>query len=146
MSTRSLFSLLLGCMALISPGMAEPANTTVAASEYALHVTHVELSRASLGDGLQGLELQLSIENHGSHDLYDVRIYLQEAAAEVLPDHREPAHLRTLSAGEIATLTWTFESVKQLTGPLRNVVFRVEAVDQATKQIVQFNQKSAEAR
>jgi len=146
MGVRSLCAALIGVTIFVGPVLDSRANTSVAARDYGLRVTHSEISRPALVTGGQGLELQLNIENQGSHDLYDVRVYLQEAGTKVLIDRTEPARLRTLSAGETTTLTWTFETAEKINGPLRKVVFRVEAIDQATQQIVTFNQKSTEAR
>ena len=146
MSMRSLCACLIAMTVMLGPVVDSRANTAVAARDYALQVTHSEISRAALEGGLQGLELKLNIANQGAHDLYDVRVYLQEAADYAVLDRREPARLRTLPAGKSETLTWTFETSKRLEGSLRNVVFRIEAVDQATQEIVTFNQKSMEAR
>jgi hypothetical protein len=146
MRVHSLCAALIGMTVLIGPVLDSRANTSVDAKDYSLYVTHTEISRPAAASGAPGLELQLNIENQGSHDLYDVRVYLQEASSKVLADRSEPARLRTLAAGESATVTYTFETSEKINGPLRKVVFRVEAVDQATKQIVTFNQKSTEAR
>lgn len=140
------------CAALLAltigvlPSFSTNAMTAVVGKDYALRIRHAELSRVPLEQGRHGLELQLTLINRGSHDLYDVRLFVIRAASRTLVGVQEPARVRKLAAGEQTKLTWTFELAKPLVGPLNDVVFRVEAVDRATKQIVTFNQKSAEVR
>jgi hypothetical protein len=144
--SRSIVGTVLLATASLGLVTSVTAVTPVAASQYGLEVTHSELGRADLEQGKQGIELQVTLNNQGAHDLYDVRVFLERAGARVMLKGNNPARLQALSAGEQKTLSWTFEMDQPLVGPLREVVFRVEAVDSSTQQIVKFSQKSKEAR
>jgi hypothetical protein len=121
------------------------AITPVDAKSYGVQIQHAERSRARLAGRKQGLELTMTLTNRGAHALYDVRVFLLRPDTQT--EVEEPARIRILPVGEQAVLTWTYELPQSLPSvPLRNVTFRVEAVDQATQEIVSFTQKSMEAR
>jgi hypothetical protein len=144
--SRSIISTLLLATASLSPLTSTSAVTPVTASQYGLVVTHSELGRVELEEGKQGIELQVTLSNQGSRDLYDVRLFLERAGPYAMLKSANPARVQVLSAGAQTALTWTFELDKPVVGPLRGVTFHIEAVDQSTQQIVTFNQKSKEAR
>jgi hypothetical protein len=120
------------------------AITPVAAKDYGLQVAHSELSRIALDAGSQGLELAITITNGGTHDLSDVRLYVIRAGSRVIIDRSEPARIAKLAAGQTTVVNWVFDPKRPVDGPLQEVVFRIEAIDQATKNIVTFSQKSSE--
>jgi len=135
-------------LATASLGALAPASavTAVSATEYGLQVTHSEVGRVELDQGKQGLELKVTLSNQGSHDLYDVRLFLERAGSRAMLRNANPARMQVLAAGAQTVLTWTFELDQAIVGPLREVSFHIQAVDEATQKIVTFNQKSREAR
>ena len=143
-SIRMLLTLSLLSVSLI-PLQSAFAVTTVAAKLYDLQIQHAHRSSMKLSGGRHAIEFDLMLANGGGHGLYDIRVFL------IRPDTRtpveEPARVRVLPAGEQTALTWTFELPESLSATtLRDVTFRIEAVDQSTQEIVSFNQKSTEAR
>jgi len=123
---------------------ARPVN----GDDYQLVITHRVTSQAQLADGRVGLELELTLKNGGSHDLYDLHLYLSDAALAPLTKGCAPARLRTLGAGDQDGVTWTYEClVTELPDlSLSEVKLRIEAVDRATQEIVTFQGTSAESR
>ena len=147
MNARSvLASLALATLTVsLTPLQTASAVTAVAAKSYGLQIQHAQRSMMKLEGNNRAVELDILLKNGGSHGLYDVQVFL------IRPDTRmpvkEPARLRVLKAGESAALTFTFELPHSMNETqLRDVTFRIEAVDQATQQIVSFNQQSKEAR
>ena len=145
MSSQRVFAWLLP--AAIAIGIVFPAYaiTPVASQDYGLQVTHSELSRYGLESGTQGLELALTITNAGTHNLSDVRFYVVRAGSKTIIGQREPALVGKLAVGQKAVVTWVFDSKQPIVGPIRDVVFRVEAIDKESNNIVTFSQKSSEA-
>jgi hypothetical protein len=146
MGSHRMLAVLLSCAMAIGGAHSLYAITPVAASDYGLKVTHSELSRIALDSGAQGLELALTITNGGTHDLSDVRLYVIRAGSRAIVDRSEPARVPKLVAGGKAAVTWVFDPKQPVAGPLRDVVIRIEAIDQATRNIVTFSQKSVEVR
>ena len=129
----------------LTPQQSALAVTPVAAKTYALQIHHAQRSNLKLSGGRHAVEFDLMLTNGGAHGLYDIRVFL------IRPDTRtvveEPARVRVLPAGEQTAFTWTFELPESLSATtLRDVTFRIEAVDQSTQEIVSFSQKSTEAR
>lgn len=122
------------------------AAVTTAAEDYAVRLSHRVVAQSSAS---RGLELELTVLNGGSQDLYDLRIFLIRAGGLGVSDTRTPARVRSLPAGGLATFEWTFENARGprlaagTTGPL---VFHIEAVDKSTQQLVAFTRGSVEGR
>jgi hypothetical protein len=146
MSLHRAWALLLSFTTALGVVHDSHAITPVAAKDYGLQVTHVERARYALEQGQQGLELALTVKNSGPHDLSDVRLYVIRAGSKTIMNRSEPARVAKLAAGETQIVTWVFDSKRPIVGPIRDVIFRVEAIDQHTKDIVTFSQKSAEVR
>jgi len=146
MSNQRVWALIASCV--LGMGAFHPtlAITPVAAEDYGLQVTHNELSRIALEPGTQGLELALTVKNAGTRDLSDVRLYVIRAGSKTIVERSEPARVGKLAAGQKVVVTWVFDSKQPVVGPLREVIFRVEAIDKASQDLVTFSQKSAEVR
>jgi hypothetical protein len=146
MSSQRVWACWLSIVIAIGVIHSSYAITPVAAKEYGLQVTHSELSRIALDAGSQGLELAITITNGGAHDLSDVRLYIVRAGSRAIIDRSEPARVAKLAAGQKTVVNWVFDPKRPIDGALHDVVFRIEAIDQATKNIVTFSQKSSEVR
>ena len=146
MSSRLVFGLFLTIALAIWPVYRSQAITPVAARDYGLQVTHSELSRLQVEPGAHGLQLELIIANQGTHDLADLRLYVLRVGSKTIAERRDPARVRKLSVGEQKTITFVFDTKEPIAGRVGQVIFRVEAVDVATKNIVTFSQKSLEVR
>lgn len=135
---------LAACFAALTAHAATPVD----AREYGLQIEHRVLSQVALDDGKTGLELELTLRNTGEHALYDLRLFLLRAGPVSLLPECEPARVRILGPGDQDGVTWTFECfIAPLPDiPLNDVQFRVEAVDQSTRQIVSFVGASVEGR
>lgn len=120
------------------------AATPVAAKDYGVQVRHTELSRIQLDEGQQGIELTVTLANHGKRGLYDLRLYLLRAGPRMIAGQQEPARIRVLPAGAETVVTWTFETSDPVQERVRDALFRIEAVDQTTQEVVTFKQKSKE--
>jgi hypothetical protein len=121
------------------------AVTAASARTYGLQIEHAQRSSMKLDAHKQAVQLDLVLTNSGDRGLYDIRVFL------IRPDTRrpveQPARVRVLPAGESTALTWTFELPQPVVAAkLHDVTFRIEAIDQASQEIVSFNQHSKEAR
>ena len=123
---------------------AEPVDP----SDYGLVITHQVVSQDRLQDGRFGLELALALKNDGSHDLYDIRLYLSDADFLHTTQDCSPARMPSLNSGDQDGVTWTYECLlaQALDPDLRKVRVRVEAVDRKTQQIISFHGVSTDGR
>jgi len=139
---------LLSLAILVTPASVVLAAKPVDAGDYQLDIGHRVLSQVERNDGKLGLTLALTLNNGGSHGLYDLRLFLTPAGISQLAHECAPARMRSLSAGKHDDITWTYEC---LIAPLpdepsRELQFRVEAVDEASQEIVTFVSASQESR
>jgi hypothetical protein len=138
---RLLALLIIATMPIWCASAAVPAD----GSAYQLEIHHKTLSLLSRARARHALELSVTVVNHGSQDLYDVRLYLAAVGARLLRDRtQQPARVQLLPAGGQETLVGSFElrdPVPVLEGS-SHVVFQVEAVNTTTQEIVTFVQRS----
>ena len=136
-SPRRRFSSFLFMLAApLSLFAAEPVDPR----EYRLVITPHVVSQAVMDDGRTALELELTIENGGSHDLYDLRLFLSPLNTFPLTQECAPARIRSLTAGGHGAVTWKYDCLlAPFPDPLlRTMRLRVEAVDANTHDIVGF--------
>ena len=133
--------LIVATMPIWCASAAVPADGSV----YQLEIHHKTLSLLPRAHARHALELSVTVVNHGSQDLYDVRLYLVASGARLLRDRaQQPARVQLLPAGGQKTAVGSFElrdPVPALEGS-PHVVFQVEAVDTTTQEIVTFVQRS----
>jgi hypothetical protein len=129
-----------------SPTMALAAKAS-AAGDYQLAINHRLLAQFETGSKV-GLELELTLTNGGPHGLYDLRLFLTQAGPIHVNRECAPARMRVLNQGGQDGLTWVFECVTLVlpSEALQQLEFRIEAIDQATQDIVSFVSVSREAR
>ena len=136
--------LLMVLVAGITPQKTLFGAVPVDAKDYRLAIKSKLLSQVPLEDGITALELELTIDNKSIHSLYDMRIFLMRAGPAMLVPTCQPARVRLLDAGAQQQVTWPFECLlgPLPAGALRDVQFRVEAVDVRTRKIVTFSVSS----
>jgi hypothetical protein len=134
---------LSAAFATVTSGAILPVDGSV----YGLRIEHRMLGTMALEKGRRGLELTLALHNGGNHGLYDLRLFLSRAGPAALTEC-EPARLRELPPGASKEVNWTFEClIAPLSrAPLRDVQFRIQAVDEHTQKIVTFITTSQEGR
>ena len=147
--SRSRARLALLSLALLATPAADVfAAKPVDAREYQLDISHRVVSQSELDGGKLELQLELTLNNGGTHGLYDVRLFLMPAGIPQLAHACAPARMRSLNAGKQDGMKWTYEC---LIAPLpdepsRRLQFRVEAVDVDSQEIVSFVSTSQEGR
>jgi hypothetical protein len=133
-----LMVLVLGALSLGSAMAMTPGD----AANYRLDIRHVAISELSL-DGHAATELTLTVTNLGQHTLYDLRLFLESVGPISPVADDAPARIRKIEAGQRVALNWTYESMLPLhVGDWQNAVFRIEAIDESTQQVVTFTQPS----
>ena len=124
------------------------AATPVDGKDYRFSIAHRVVSQTPLANGKVAMELELTLDNAGDHSLYDLRLFLIQAGPVSTTQQCEPARLQELHEGRSDGVTVVYECLN-LSLPeaaLKQIRFRVEAVDVATQEIVSFASSSQESR
>jgi hypothetical protein len=140
--------------ALAAPGAslvpAGSPNADVPLGEaHAVRIEHTVLSEERIGHEGRRLELRLVLKNDDARDLYDLRVRLVGAGKSSWLRNCKPApaRLRVLPSATQKQITASFaclEGRPTNASSLREMQFRIEAVDLSTQAIVNFAATSRE--
>jgi hypothetical protein len=122
------------------------AATVALPGDYGLRLMHRSVTppAGTPSDAKQSLELTLI--NAGAKDLHDVRLLLIQADGVGIVSREQPARVRSLPIGGQAVMQVTLATHGGRLPSGHSLLFRIEAVDNATQEIVVFAQPSTEAR
>jgi hypothetical protein len=119
------------------------------AEAYAVDIEHAVLSEERIGHEGRRLELRLLLKSEDARDLYDLRVWLVGAGESswLRNCKSTPARLRVLPSATQKEITASFaclEGRPSKDSSLREMQFRIEAVDLSTQAIVNFAASSHE--
>ncbi len=112
---------------------------------YSLNIHHQLQTVYPLDRGRSGVELRLNLSNDSDRNLSDLRITMVRATPQQL-SQCAPANLKAIAKRSQEEITWTFEckAFMPSRADLREVLFRVEAIDEITQKIVSLVVSSRE--